>query len=49
MERLPHLHPVCSQHWGDSNADGNRTKPHPSGTAEEVWETLLESPACLPG
>lgn len=37
MERFPHLNPICSQHWRYSNADRNCTKPHPSGTAEEVW------------
>lgn len=48
MEGLPHLNPVRSQHWGNGDADRNRTKPHPFGTAEEVWEAVLESPACLP-
>lgn len=43
MERFPHLNPICSQHWRYSNADRNCTKPHPSGTAEEVWEAVLGS------
>jgi len=44
MERFPHLNPLCGQHWRYRNADGNCTKPHPSGTAEEVWEAVLENP-----
>ena len=43
MERFPHLNPIRSQHRRYSNADGNCTKPHPSGTAEEVWEAILQS------
>lgn len=44
MERFPHLNPIRGQHRRNSNADGDCTKPHPSGTAEEVWEAILESP-----
>lgn len=39
MERFPHINPIRSQHRRYSNADGNCTKPHPSGTAEEVWDS----------
>lgn len=43
MERFPHLNPIRSQHRRYSNTDRDCAKPHPSGTAEEVWEAVLGS------